>query len=128
MISVIGIGTVVNVAAIIVGGLIGLLFKGGLKEHYQEAIVKSLGLCAMFIGAAGALPGLLRVEDGVLYFRMLGQCSNCPSAVVTAEELVAPPILEAIPEIRQVVLDTTVSDELWQDAMELLRRRHNGET
>lgn len=69
---------------------------------------------------------VVRVEDGVLYFRMLGQCSNCPSAVVTAEELVAPPILEAIPEIRQVVLDTTVSDELWQDAMELLRRRHNG--
>lgn len=66
MISVIGIGTIVNVAAIIVGGLIGLLFKGGLKEHYQEAIVKSLGLCTMFIGAAGALPGLLRVEDGVL--------------------------------------------------------------
>ena len=66
MISVIGIGTIVNVAAIIAGGLIGLLFKGGLKEHYQEAIVKSLGLCTMFIGAAGALPGLLRVEDGVL--------------------------------------------------------------
>ena len=62
----IGIGTIVNVAAIIVGGLIGLLFKGGLKEHYQEAIVKSLGLCTMFIGAAGALPGLLRVENGVL--------------------------------------------------------------
>ena len=52
---------------------------------------------------------VVRVEDGVLYFRMLGQCSNCPSAVVTAEELVAPPILEAIPELRQVVLDTTVS-------------------
>lgn len=33
---------------------------------------------------------VVRVEDGVLYFRMLGQCSNCPSAVVTAEELVAP--------------------------------------
>ena len=62
----IGIGTIVNVAAIIVGGLIGLLFKGGLKEHYQEAIVKSLGLCTMFIGAVGALPGLLRVENGVL--------------------------------------------------------------
>ena len=70
---------------------------------------------------------VVRVGDGVLCCRMLGQCSNWPSAVVTAEELVAPPVLEAIPEIRQVVLDTTVSDELWQDAMELLRRRHNGE-
>ncbi len=28
---------------------------------------------------------VVRVEDGVLYFRMLGQCSNCPSAVVTAK-------------------------------------------
>ena len=37
-----------------------------------------------------------------------------------AQRHMAPPILEAIPELRQVVLDTTVSDELWQDAMELL--------
>ena len=62
----IGIGTIVNVLAIIVGGCIGLLFRGGLKEHYQEAVIKALGLCAIFIGASGTLPGLLRVEDGVL--------------------------------------------------------------
>ena len=62
----IGIGTIVNVAAIVAGGLLGLLFRGGLKEHYQEAIVKSLGLATIFIGAAGALPGLLRVEEGTL--------------------------------------------------------------
>ena len=55
---------------------------------------------------------VVRVEDGVLYFRMLGQCSNCPSAVVTAEELVAPPILEAIPELRQVGLDVPQTTEL----------------
>lgn len=62
----IGSGTIVNVLAIIVGGCIGLLFRGGLKEHYQEAVIKALGLCAIFIGASGALPGLLRVEDGLL--------------------------------------------------------------
>jgi Fe-S cluster biogenesis protein NfuA len=75
---------------------------------------------------------VVRVEDGVLYFRMLGQCSNCPSAVVTAESSGASLQITLshaswIPELRQVVLDTTISDELWQDAMELLRRRHNGE-
>lgn len=62
----IGMGTVVNVLAIIVGGLIGLLFKGGLKAHYQEAVIKALGLCTLFIGASGALPGMLVVEDGLL--------------------------------------------------------------
>ena len=62
----IGIGTIANVAAIVAGGLLGLLLRGGLKEHYQEAIIKSLGLATLFIGAAGALPGLVRVEDGAI--------------------------------------------------------------
>ena len=61
-----GLGTIINVLAIIAGGIIGLLFRGGLKEHYQQAVIKSLGLCTLFIGAAGALPGLLRVENGLL--------------------------------------------------------------
>lgn len=62
----IGMGTIANVLAIIVGGLIGLLFRGGLKRHYQEAVIKALGLCTLFIGASGALPGMLVVEDGLL--------------------------------------------------------------
>lgn len=61
-----GLGTIVNVLAIIVGGLIGLLFRGGLKEHYQQAVVRSMGLCTIFIAVAGVLPGMLRVEDGLL--------------------------------------------------------------
>lgn len=59
-------GTIANVMAILVGGCIGLLFKGGLKERYQQAITKALGLCTLFIGAAGALPGLLTVKNGAL--------------------------------------------------------------
>lgn len=61
-----GIGTVVNVAAIIVGGTIGYLLKGGLKPHYQDAVIKVLGLATLFIGAAGALAGMFSVEGGVL--------------------------------------------------------------
>ena len=59
-----GIGTIVNVLAIIAGGLIGLLFKGGMKERYQDGIIKAMGLSSMFIGASGALPGMLVVENG----------------------------------------------------------------
>ena len=53
-----GIGTLVNVCAIILGGFLGLLFKGGLKQHYQDAVLRCLGLCTLFIGAAGGLSGL----------------------------------------------------------------------
>lgn len=61
-----GIGTVVNVAAIIIGGIIGYVLKGGLKPHYQDAVIKVLGLATLFIGAAGALAGMFSVEGGVL--------------------------------------------------------------
>lgn len=61
--------------------------------------------------------------DGVLRFRLLGQCANCPSAAATVEELVAIPLREELPEIKQVVLDTSVSDETWNTAKEILRTR-----
>ena len=53
----IGTGTIANVLAIIVGGSLGLLAKGGLKEHYQEGILKALGLATLFIGASGLWRG-----------------------------------------------------------------------
>ena len=62
----IGMGTIVNVLAILVGGLIGLLVKGGLKQHYQEGVIHALGLATMFIGAGSALCGMLVVSGGAL--------------------------------------------------------------
>ena len=62
----IGLGTIVNVAAIVVGGCLGTLFRGGLKERYQTALIRALGVTTMFIGIAGALPGMLEVAEGQL--------------------------------------------------------------
>ncbi len=62
----IGLGTIANVGAIIGGGAIGLLLKGGLKEHYQTALQKAMGLCTIFIGASGVLPGLDSFPGGSL--------------------------------------------------------------
>ena len=59
-----GLGTIVNVAAIIVGGLIGLLFKGGLKERFRKTLMEACGLAVIFIGAAGAFEMIFTVEDG----------------------------------------------------------------
>ena len=61
----IGTGTIANVAAIVLGGAVGLVVRGGLKEqeHYQEGLMKAMGLGTLFIGAAGALAGALTVQD-----------------------------------------------------------------
>ena len=57
-----GLGTLANVLAILAGGGLGLLLKGGLPERWQ----RTMGLAVVFIGAAGAMPGLLRAEGGAL--------------------------------------------------------------
>ncbi|WP_066687102.1 NifU family protein [Christensenella intestinihominis] len=62
-------------------------------------------------------------EDGVLKVRFLGKCSNCPSATLTLESVVASAVREAAPEVREVVLVTGVSDETWSMAKEILKQR-----
>lgn len=45
----------VNTAAIILGGLLGLLFGGRLKEEHTKTIISGLGLCTIVIGITGAI-------------------------------------------------------------------------
>lgn len=61
-----GIGTIVNTLAVIVGSMIGIMIKGGLKQRYQEIIMQALGLATLFIGASGAMSGMLKVIDNGL--------------------------------------------------------------
>ena len=62
----VGLGTIINVAAIILGGLLGLLFGKFLIERIQETLQKTCGICVLFIGIAGALEGMMTIEDGRL--------------------------------------------------------------
>ena len=57
-----GLGTVINAAAIILGGIGGLLFGQLLSERHQDTLTKACGICVLFIGIGGALEGMLTVE------------------------------------------------------------------
>lgn len=57
----IGLGTIVNTLAVIIGSAIGMLIKGGLKQRYQETLMQALGLATMFIGISGAMSGMLKI-------------------------------------------------------------------
>ena len=60
------LGTIVNTAAIILGGFLGLLFGGLLQQRHQDSLCKTCGVCTLFIGISGALEGMLRVENGAI--------------------------------------------------------------
>ena len=66
-----------------------------------------------------------RLENKVLYVKLLGQCAGCPSADLTNETLVEAELVKALPElVKKVSVIQTVSDELWEQAKRLLRDHH----
>ena len=64
--AMIGFGTLLNTAAILLSGLCGQLFGRFLLPRHQETVGKACGVCTLFIGAAGALAGMLSIQDGAL--------------------------------------------------------------
>ena len=59
--------------------------------------------------------------NGVLKIKLTGMCSNCPSSLLTTEEVVKKEVMEQIEEVHAVSLEAGVSDELIDFAKRLLR-------
>jgi Fe-S cluster biogenesis protein NfuA len=61
-------------------------------------------------------------EDGIVYVKLTGACSACPSAQFTIEDVVRSEVMAALSDIEDVVLDTSVSDEILDFARKILNK------
>ena len=62
----IGLGTIVNVIAVVTGAVVGILIRSGLSEKIKNIIMHAVGLAVLIIGLSGALQGLFTVAgDGL---------------------------------------------------------------
>lgn len=61
-----GLGTIVNVAAIVVGGLAGLLGGRRIPEQLQKTLMSAMGVSVLFVGVSGTLSQMLRAGGGAL--------------------------------------------------------------
>lgn len=52
-----GLGTIVNAAAIVAGCTIGMLAKRGISQRVMDAVMKGVALCIVYIGIDGMLEG-----------------------------------------------------------------------
>ncbi len=60
----IGLGTLVNTGAIIVGGIAGTLLRSGIPDKYKKTVMQGIGLSVLFIGIAGTIKEALVIIDG----------------------------------------------------------------
>ena len=56
-------GTLINIAAIIAGGLLGRFFGKRISEQFRDTLSKACGVSTLFLGITGALEGMLSVSD-----------------------------------------------------------------
>lgn len=59
-------GTLINCAGILVGGLLGLLFGRFFKENLQDSLTKVCGVATLFIGISGALEKMFSSQGGLI--------------------------------------------------------------
>ena len=62
----IGLGTIINSAAIIAGGLSGQLIGKLFRKEQQDALTKACGVSVLFIAVSGAMQGMLHIDGGEL--------------------------------------------------------------
>ena len=61
-----GLGTVINMAAILAGGLVGRLVGKAIPKRVQDMLYMVCGIATLFIGIGGAMQHMLIVENGAL--------------------------------------------------------------
>lgn len=61
-----GLGTVINVALLIFGGLCGLLFGKKLNERIKDTLLSVNAVAIMMLAVGGVMQNMLSLSDGKL--------------------------------------------------------------
>ena len=93
-----------------------------MEERIRKVLKEKVApvLAAHYGGAI-----LTDYRDGVAMVRLTGSCASCPSAQSTIEEVVKAIVTENIPEIKDVVLDDSISEDLLDMARKILHKENH---
>ena len=61
-----GLGTIINMGAILLGGMIGRLMGKAIPKRFQDILYMVCGISTLFIGIGGCMQHMLMVENGGL--------------------------------------------------------------
>ena len=89
-----------------------------MEEQIKKVLIEKVN---PILGEHSGGAVMTKLEDGVVTVRLTGACSGCPSAQMTTEEIVKEILMEEIEAVKDVKLDTSVSDDLIELARKLMR-------
>jgi len=90
-----------------------------MKEKIQQTLEEKINpiLSDHFGGAQ-----LVSFEDKIAKIRMTGACASCPGAQMTLQNVVREIIMDNCDGVDDVILDTSVSEELMEEAKRFLEK------
>ena len=91
-----------------------------VKDKIQKILDEKINVRLELHGGGASLTSF---EDGVAKIRFTGACASCLTQTDTFDEVVKAQIMENIPEVKDVVLDDNISDELLDFARQILSGR-----
>lgn len=90
-----------------------------LEKEIEEILEKKVNpILAEHYGGAV----LSKFEEGIAWVKLTGSCGSCPSAQMTVEDVVKRIITEECSDVKDVILDTSVSDDLLEMAKKILNK------
>jgi Fe-S cluster biogenesis protein NfuA len=102
--------------------LVNILEKQGDKMNEKVVRILNENVKPILAKHNGAIK-LINIENNVVEVQMLGACSGCASASDTLQEIVLMELKKEIPEIKEVVMTTVISDDLLDLAKDILKGR-----
>ena len=77
------LGVIVNVITVILGSLIGLLFRKGIPDRVSKAVLTGIGACTLYIGISGSLCGenVIIVIVSIVLGAIIGTLADIDGAI-----------------------------------------------
>jgi len=90
-----------------------------MEEEIKKVLKEKVDpvLAAHYGGAV-----LTGYQDNIVKVKLTGACASCPSAQYTIEDVIREIVLENCRDVKDVVLDTSVSEDLLDMARKLLKK------
>lgn len=88
-----------------------------VKEKIQKILDDDINVKLILHGGGASLTSF---EDGIAKIKFTGACAACMSQTDTFDDVVKTALINGVPEVKDVMVDDNVSDELLDFARQIL--------